>query len=114
MKNNQYPKDLILESDMLKYHQHDDSGTRKTEHKTSKHENSNKRTRAERRKRNKQKKNLKQVFHRKVNLGEGTCYFRGNLGHILPDFPKAVSNPKDKWSFKTSTQNLCDESQKSE
>ena len=67
MKNNQYPKDLISSANIMKKNRHDDFGTRKTEHKTSKHENSNKRTRAERRKRNKQKKNLKQVFHRKVN-----------------------------------------------
>ena len=38
MKKNQYTKDLTLSEDMMKNHCHDDSGTRKTENKTSKHE----------------------------------------------------------------------------
>ena len=42
MKNNQYPKDLILASDIMKNNRHDGSGTRKIEHKTSKQENSRK------------------------------------------------------------------------
>ena len=39
IKNNEYPKDLISAEDITKNHRHDDSGTIKTDHKTSKHEN---------------------------------------------------------------------------
>ena len=42
MKNHQYPKDIISTADTMKNHQHDDSGMRKTDHKTSKHEGLNK------------------------------------------------------------------------
>ena len=37
MKNNQCPKDLVSEEDIIKNNWHDDSRNRKPEHKTSKH-----------------------------------------------------------------------------
>ena len=39
MNNNQHPKELISEADTMKNHHHNDSGTRKTQNKTVKHEN---------------------------------------------------------------------------
>ena len=36
-KISQYPKDLIMEADIMRNHQHDDSGTKNTENKTPKH-----------------------------------------------------------------------------
>ena len=50
VKNNQYPRDLILASDIMKNHQHDYYGTEKTEKKTYKHESFDKQNNSEEKK----------------------------------------------------------------
>ena len=50
----------------------------------------------------------------KIKLREGTCYCCGKPGHIFPECTATESTPKDKWEFKTATQNVCAESQKAE
>ena len=52
-------------------------------------------------------------FSQKSKLIEGTWYWCGKPELIFPYSPEAESNPKDKWEFKTATQNICAESQKS-
>ena len=58
----------------MKNYRHDDSGTRKTEQKASKHENFNKQNKSGEKRDKPKEENRKQVLHRKVNLREGTCY----------------------------------------
>ena len=43
---NQHPKDLIEAKEIMKKHRHDDSVTKKTQHKTPKHDNFNKQNRS--------------------------------------------------------------------
>ena len=67
MKNNQYPKDIISSSDIMKKCRYEDSGMGKTEQKTSKNENLKNNKKVERKKIEQHKKNTKQVLYSKVN-----------------------------------------------
>ena len=98
----------------MKNHQHNYYGTEKTEKKTSKHETFNKQNNSEEKKQKATEEEPQASFARKNKLIEGTCYYCGNTGHILPEFPKAASTSEDKWAFKIAVQNLCAESQKIE
>ena len=98
----------------MKNHRNDDYGTRKAEYKTPKHENPKKQNKSGEKGEKATEEESQASFPHKSKLREGTCYCFEKLGHILPDFPEEASTPKEKWAFRTATQNLCAESQKAE
>ena len=94
----------------MKNYRNNDSGMRKVEHKTSKHENSKKKNKIGYKEERATEEEYQASFVQKSYPRESTCYLCGKPGHISPDFPKLVSTPKDEWTFQTETKHLCSES----
>ena len=88
-----------MASEIIKYHQYNNSGIITTEQKTSKHKMSggvNSGYKEER----KTEEEPRASFLQKIKLREGTFYFCGKPGNIFPFYPKSVSTPKDKGNSK--------------
>ena len=91
MKNNQYPKDLISSANIMKKHRHDDFGTRKTEHKTSKNEIFRKQNKCVEKEEKATEEEYQASFTQKSKFREFTCYCSVNPRHIFPDCLKEAS-----------------------